>query len=179
MSNSSRTGFNLIEAAIVLAVIGLVIGGIWVAAAAVQDNLRIRRTADGVLMMASRGQSLIPLSEGTGSWNDITTEAKAMGIVPPDWITASSTKNPLGGTVMVALGSGATPVLELYIKGLTESTCRELLSQLSSSNQSKIIYTLWNDDKAMTAVLPVSYNHAICAPPITVMDFQVRLLLKG
>lgn len=36
-----RRGFNLIEAAIVLGVIGLVIGGIWVAAAKVQQNMRV------------------------------------------------------------------------------------------------------------------------------------------
>jgi hypothetical protein len=36
----SQRGFNLIEAAIVLGVIGLVIGGIWVAAASVQRNNR-------------------------------------------------------------------------------------------------------------------------------------------
>lgn len=33
-----RLGFNLIEAAIVLGVVGLVIGGIWVAASAVRNN---------------------------------------------------------------------------------------------------------------------------------------------
>lgn len=37
-----RRGFNLIEAAIVLGVIGLVIGGIWVAAAAINDRLLVR-----------------------------------------------------------------------------------------------------------------------------------------
>lgn len=36
----SEQGFNLIEAAIVLGVIGLVIGGIWIAAASVQRNNR-------------------------------------------------------------------------------------------------------------------------------------------
>lgn len=37
-----RRGFSLIEAAIVLSVIGLVVGGIWVAAAALIENLRIK-----------------------------------------------------------------------------------------------------------------------------------------
>jgi hypothetical protein len=37
---SAQSGFNLIEAAIVLGAIGLVIGGIWIAASAVNRNLR-------------------------------------------------------------------------------------------------------------------------------------------
>jgi hypothetical protein len=32
-------GFNLIEAAITLAVVGLIIGGVWVASASVNENL--------------------------------------------------------------------------------------------------------------------------------------------
>ena len=42
-----RKAFSLIEAAIVLGVVGLVIGGIWTAAAVVNDNIRQRQTADG------------------------------------------------------------------------------------------------------------------------------------
>ena len=38
--HNHKRGFNLIEAAIVLAVVGLVIGGIWVAASAVRDNYK-------------------------------------------------------------------------------------------------------------------------------------------
>lgn len=36
-----KYAFSLIEAAIVLGVVGLVIGGIWVAAAAVQETMRV------------------------------------------------------------------------------------------------------------------------------------------
>lgn len=44
---SQRRGFNLIEAAIVLAVVGLVIGGIWVAASAVTDHMKWVNTQKG------------------------------------------------------------------------------------------------------------------------------------
>lgn len=45
----TRRGFNLVEAAIVLGVVGLVIGGIWVAAASVTRNMRIKETLEIVL----------------------------------------------------------------------------------------------------------------------------------
>lgn len=43
-----RKGFSLIEAAIVLGVVGLVIGGIWVAAATVYRNHRLNQTVAGI-----------------------------------------------------------------------------------------------------------------------------------
>lgn len=43
------SGFNLIEAAIVLGVVGLVIGGIWVAAAAVMESNRQSQTLKDIL----------------------------------------------------------------------------------------------------------------------------------
>lgn len=41
-----RSGFSLIEAAIVLGVVGLVIGGIWVAATAVQQKMALNQTVE-------------------------------------------------------------------------------------------------------------------------------------
>lgn len=44
-------GFNLIEAAIVLAVVGFVIGGIWYAAAAVNENMKINKAISRTFQM--------------------------------------------------------------------------------------------------------------------------------
>ncbi len=48
-ARKQRRGFSLIEAAVVLGVVGLVIGGIWVAAAAVNDRLKWKQTEAGWL----------------------------------------------------------------------------------------------------------------------------------
>ena len=45
----AQSGFTLIEAAIVLAIIGLVAGGIWVAASSVYENLRTARASEQLL----------------------------------------------------------------------------------------------------------------------------------
>ncbi len=47
--HKARKGFNLIEAAIVLAVVGAVIGGIWVAAATVSYNYQKQQFLQGFL----------------------------------------------------------------------------------------------------------------------------------
>lgn len=64
----SQKGFNLIEAAIVLGVVGLVIGGIWVGASAVMRQHRVQQTIDGMLSIAERinqiyGKTAVPWTQ--------------------------------------------------------------------------------------------------------------------
>ncbi len=49
LCSKKRRGFNLIEAAIVLGVVGLVVAGIWVAAAAISERREINNVKDFVL----------------------------------------------------------------------------------------------------------------------------------
>ncbi len=50
-SASSRQGFSLVEAAIVLGVVGLVIGGIWTAASTVRQNMQINKAVAGSMQL--------------------------------------------------------------------------------------------------------------------------------
>lgn len=43
-----RRGFNLVEAAIVLGVVGIVIGGIWVTASTVMENIKVNQALNGM-----------------------------------------------------------------------------------------------------------------------------------
>lgn len=60
---TSRRGFNLVEATIVLGVVGLIIGGIWVAASAVTTT---RRTEEINLAIPQLFSALQRFSEGGG-----------------------------------------------------------------------------------------------------------------
>jgi len=53
-----KRGFSLIEAAIVLAIVGLVIGGIWMAASAVNAAQRVNRTNEQVGYVVQKMRSL-------------------------------------------------------------------------------------------------------------------------
>lgn len=55
----SKHGFNLVESAIVLGVVGLVIGGIWAAAANVSYNMKIQQTEAGWLYYLSEISKLM------------------------------------------------------------------------------------------------------------------------
>lgn len=55
-----KEGFSLIESAIVLAVVGLVIGGIWVAAASVIETRKVNQTVSGLFVIMNRVSNLFP-----------------------------------------------------------------------------------------------------------------------
>jgi type II secretory pathway pseudopilin PulG len=58
-ARKKRRGFNLIESAIVLGVVGLVIGGIWVAAASVKERLRQSETTRIVVTAIDRMRAVL------------------------------------------------------------------------------------------------------------------------
>lgn len=106
-----RRGFNLIEAAIVLGVVGLVIGGIWAAAASVQSNMRISKTSAGVLTVVENAKKLFAGHDvgymtslfGTAGWNMgifAGTDAFSRG--------AFWSKNLWGGDVMISISQSGT-----------------------------------------------------------------------
>jgi hypothetical protein len=54
-------GFSLIEAALILGIVGLVIGGIWLAARTVHENKKIADVTEAILYASRQGRSLLPL----------------------------------------------------------------------------------------------------------------------
>lgn len=85
-----RHGFNLIEAAVVLGVVGLVIGGIWTAASAVSVNIQNAQSARALLQTvysirhfyADRKWSA-ELQVGAGQTN-IANLAESANLIAPD-----------------------------------------------------------------------------------------------
>jgi type II secretory pathway pseudopilin PulG len=86
-TNRSCRGFNLIEAAIVLGVIGLVIGGIWIAASSVQDRMAEAKLLAGFQRAIMNAQNY--LSQGvpcyTGSYLNTTAPVLWDLIYPQEW----------------------------------------------------------------------------------------------
>lgn len=95
--HNNKRGFNLIEAAIVLAVVGGVIGGIWVSAAAVIENWKVNKTVEGVFSTARNVQNLISVSDGQAMGTVGFTSGLISSFTPKDW----KTKDPFGGWVSV------------------------------------------------------------------------------
>ena len=127
-----RRGFNLIEAAIVLGVVGLVIGGIWAAASAVNQKLAISRDYQLILSAVAKARELSAGQSGNITWNGTT--AVASGIFPENLLKGSTVYSNTGASVIIQYLGGLPPSLidvALY-EFPTKTACIELGPRLST-----------------------------------------------
>ena len=105
LRQTRRRGFTLTEIAIVLGIVGLILGAIWVAAAAVYNNLRISHANTEILQIAQGVRSLYAgSSNDTGLTTDNLVCAK---VVPSDMVNGACG----AGTLLDPWPQGATTVL--------------------------------------------------------------------
>lgn len=140
VKNLSQRGFNLIEAAIVLGVVGLVIGGIWVAAASVQDRLKISDISKGVLVTASNIRRLLPASMHTGSdiWlqDGSHSSAISMRLFPNDWVKGAQVFAPTGEVTMLVADWGTGPLGIMQIHGFSTGQCIRIINGVVMADHS-------------------------------------------
>ena len=124
-----RRGFNLIEAAIVLGVVGLVIGGIWVAAASVQQNLRESDASKGLIQIVQNTRSLFYGQSPTATAT-ITTDLIAANTIPANFIINSTTaRNPWNGAIAVRIAGAAFDKIEIDYNSVPKDSCIEMTSR--------------------------------------------------
>ena len=63
IAHKTRMGFNLIEAAIVLAVVGGVIGGIWYSAAKFYEDYKVGKTEERIMQIVDGSRRFFPYQE--------------------------------------------------------------------------------------------------------------------
>ncbi len=123
-SCTQRRGFNLVEAAIVLGVVGLVIGGIWVAASTVSANMRINQLSTDIMAMRVRTDQMIDVKTYAGmnvTLVDVDGSGGpglGMGIFPQNWISGNYAINPFGGRTSLSINQHADARIGTYI-GMT------------------------------------------------------------
>lgn len=109
MQRQSRKtrGFTLTEIAIVLGIIGLILGAVWAAASSVYLNMRVSTTSTQLLQMAQGIKSLYATTQTMGTAGTVTGNAlAAAGALPSDLVknsngTYSVLKNAFGGNVTI------------------------------------------------------------------------------
>lgn len=99
-----RRGFNLIESAIVLGVIGFVLGGIWIAAGTVNDKMQINRLQTQIGLTVQAINKNFQLYQSY-SFIDLTSTLASSKLAPADMIAGSSLLDPWGQTVSVGLNT--------------------------------------------------------------------------
>lgn len=121
-----KRGFNLIEIAIVLAVIGLVIGGIYVAAAAVTERQRQSKTITQMMTIVTNMRSIYA---GRSAVEAMTPDALiATRIVPSDMQVVSNDLRGSYGIVRITPSATIQHQYDLWFQNLSSGACTALLS---------------------------------------------------
>lgn len=121
-----RTGFSLIEAAIVLGIAGLVIAGIWLAATSVSDNLKTSSLITGLMAITRNTQLTFSRNDAQSLGNnvDITSALINASAFPSDWVSGNTVKHPFAGGLNVSnWTSTGTPLFGIYMNGISAQTC--------------------------------------------------------
>src|SRR6185369_6715654 len=85
--NRRTRGFSLIEAAIVLAIIGAVIGGIWAATKSVNDRLFEKDFMEGLMVLSQNAQKYLNQQMACGG-NNIDNDYPNLynAVYPSQWL---------------------------------------------------------------------------------------------
>ena len=115
-------GFSLIEAAVVLGVVGLVIGGIWVATSAVLAKMRVNTFTQEVMTLYQNVIAVYPRRANDNFW---TLDPITKTLVPATWTEYpawDSFVEPSFGYAMYFGGDVDGGAFELYIWPISTST---------------------------------------------------------
>jgi type II secretory pathway pseudopilin PulG len=105
-------GFTMTETAIVLGVVGIVLGGIWVAAGSVMRNGRTKQAVQDIVSMASNIRATYMATNSFSISGNQTAAMITAGIVPSTLQTgvpANPTVNPWGGAVRITFQPATAP----------------------------------------------------------------------
>lgn len=169
MFRTTRRAFSLIESAIVLGIIGLIIGSIWVGASIINNKRRMNDTIDGIGLVVSNSKRLF-------SNGHLPSGASYSALLHPN-VTALLLEGSNGWVIPSADDYPSTPLLSsnssalkmrLDISGLTQrinmtftnvqlEDCINLISRVSARH-SKDLYQiqLISDTFSTFPVVPTS-----------------------
>lgn len=174
---------------------GLVIGGIWAAAAAANESMNVSKTSKALLLLAQTAQKLpSELTASSYGFLDFNT----MQMMPKDFtdaplpssifgMTPVSGVLPWGGAVVVyyaARGLQAPPLdngdWAIILEQVPKSACVRLVTQVSISGNAAGLIQISNQTGAWstanhTSTFPIAPNTILCANPRNDLQFYFSL----
>ena len=141
-----------------LGVIGLIIGGIWIAAAAVSRENSFRRDAELTIRIVDQVTNLFKNQTFSGAIS--ATQASAMGLVPPEVIRSGSMISYTNATLNIPMNTTSGQMTIGFNWGTltSKSNCLELASMLAASPQ-LIQFGFYNQSWSIVyATPPMSFS---------------------
>ncbi len=128
---SKRRGFSLVESAIVLGVVGLVLGGIWLVSAKFYEDYKVNKTVEGILEIVRNTQKTVSFLDAgiIGGSQNITTSLIKAGVFPNDWVSGNVVTNLFGGNTLI-MNHASDFSVRLY--NVPPSACVKLTVRISS-----------------------------------------------
>ena len=180
VAHKTRRGFNLIEAAFVLAVVGGVIGTIWVSAATVYENYKVNETVKYYLLISKNIQSLISEQNGSTLGNIYTFSYELFNI-PESWVNETKVYNPFGGVLKILNMDAGTPYFSIasYYQKIPTSACIKLVSRIGALGTANSLFRImgydegWTNQRYLTS-FPVGVDTAkiFCASGVYFLGFH-------
>ena len=128
----NQLGFNLIEASLVLGIVGLVIGGIFAAWGTVASQQRVRKAADmttvivGQIRTAYAARTTFDTTD-TASGATFTQALVEANLIPVDYLVNNSVRNPWGGNVLI---TPDTTGMNVSYSAINEADCKKLANMV-------------------------------------------------
>jgi prepilin-type N-terminal cleavage/methylation domain-containing protein len=165
-----RRGFTLTEIAIVLGIVGLILGAIWVAAAAVYNNLRISHMNTAVLQIV-QGTRTLYATQNQITPGDLSSSLIDAKVIPSDLVaaTAGTLVDPWGGTMFVG-GTSDGLAIAVTINGMTTSGCVGLVSEIAGTQHDvslQVSSAVANTDAPATPAMASGAAVTNSTPPLT------------
>jgi hypothetical protein len=133
-----QAGFNLIEAAIVLGIVGLIVGAIWAAAGSAYENMRLQNASKQLLALV-QGVRGTYANQPSGTV-DVTVDTLAgMGVIPSDMLVltngSASIVHQWSGSVDTADQSSdvGMPAFSLTYNNIKTDSCNNLATRVANS----------------------------------------------
>lgn len=167
-------GFTLTEAAIVLGIVGLILGAIWVAAASVYNNLRVSRTSEQILQIAQNVRSIYS-TQNIISANTTALEIARAGGIPKDMMddpnNPTTIKDVWGGDITINRTTGPAPGVlgdSFYITftRVPQQACTDIMVRNTGSGRDSGLVGVDNGPIATTA-FPLTIGNAIAKCGVT------------
>lgn len=189
-TNKALAGFTLTEMALVLGIVGLVLGGVWVGARSLNDNLKIKSASEALQTIVQNIRSAMGLSRGFSSilGQDITDNLIRKNVFGADYLSnlsaTANTTHPLdqnltGNTIRVLVGP--TNQNQLLIQFLFPNTLedRANCNRFVLSNLNTEITQIQNGANSVVPtnlITAASFNcPVLAAPNVFVAGFVLNL----